>query len=71
MKFASLMRAAALCSAVALLPLTTAAFAQVEGAASPQFARLYAVYQRIKASYVEPVDDEELFRGAIDGMLAS
>ncbi|MEO5707321.1 MAG: S41 family peptidase [Alteraurantiacibacter sp.] len=71
MKFAPILRAAALCSAVALLPLTTAAFAQVEGSASPQFARLYAVYQRIKASYVEPVDDETLFRGAIDGMLAS
>jgi len=45
--------------------------AQVEGGASPEFARLYAVYQRIKASYVEPVEDEALFRGAIDGMLAS
>ena len=71
MKFAPMLRAAALCTAVAVLPLTTAAFAQVEGNASPEFARLYAVYQRIKASYVEPVDDETLFRGAIDGMLAS
>ncbi|MXO70566.1 S41 family peptidase [Alteraurantiacibacter buctensis] len=71
MKFASLLRAAALSTAVAVLPLTTAAFAQVEGNASPEFARLYAVYQRIKASYVEPVEDEVLFRGAIDGMLAS
>jgi carboxyl-terminal processing protease len=71
MKFTPLLRAAALCTAVAVLPLTTAAFAQVEGNASPEFARLYAVYQRIKASYVEPVDDETLFRGAIDGMLAS
>jgi carboxyl-terminal processing protease len=71
MKFAPMLRAAALCTAVAVLPLTTAAFAQVEGSASPEFARLYAVYQRIKASYVEPVDDETLFRGAIDGMLAS
>lgn len=71
MKFAPLLRAAALSTAVAVLPLTTAAFAQVEGNASPEFARLYAVYQRIKASYVEPVEDEVLFRGAIDGMLAS
>lgn len=71
MKIAPMLRAAALCATVAVLPLTTAAFAQVEGNASPEFARLYAVYQRIKASYVEPVDDEVLFRGAIDGMLAS
>ncbi len=71
MKLAATIRAAALCTAVALLPATTAGFAQVEGSAAPQFGRLYAVYQRIKASYVEPVEDEQLIRGAIDGMLAS
>ena len=71
MKFASALRAAALCTAVALLPATTAGFAQVEGRASPEFAKLFATYQRIKASYVEQVDDEKLIRGAIDGMLAS
>ncbi len=71
MKFAPALRAAALCTAIALLPATTAGFAQVEGRASPEFARLFATYQRIKASYVEPVEDEVLIRGAIDGMLAA
>ncbi|WP_340588178.1 S41 family peptidase [Erythrobacter alti] len=71
MKFASAIRAAALCTAVALLPATTAGLAQVEGRASPEFARLFATYQRIKASYVEPVEDEVLIRGAIDGMLSA
>ncbi|GAA0265556.1 S41 family peptidase [Alteraurantiacibacter aestuarii] len=71
MKFAPALRAAALCTAIALLPATTAGFAQVEGRASPEFAKLFATYQRIKTSYVEPVDDEQLIRGAIDGMLAS
>lgn len=71
MKFAPAIRAAALCTAVALVPATTAAIAQVEGRASPEFARLFATYQRIKASYVEPVEDEVLIRGAIDGMLAA
>ncbi len=71
MKFAPAIRAAALCTAVALLPATTAGFAQVEGRASPEFARLFATYQRIKASYVEPVEDEVLIRGAIDGMLGA
>ncbi|MWV26293.1 S41 family peptidase [Aurantiacibacter rhizosphaerae] len=71
MKFAPAIRAAALCTAVALVPATTAAIAQVEGRASPEFAKLFATYQRIKASYVEPVDDDVLIRGAIDGMLAS
>ncbi|MGX7951254.1 S41 family peptidase [Tsuneonella sp. HG249] len=71
MKFASLVRSAALVSAIALIPATTAGLAQVDGRAGPEFARLFAVYQRIKASYVEPVDDDKLIRGAIDGMLAS
>ncbi|GGE03414.1 peptidase S41 [Tsuneonella deserti] len=70
-RFAALLRSAALVSAVALLPATTAGLAQVDGRAGPQFAKLFAVYQRIKASYVEPVDDDKLIRGAIDGMLAS
>ena len=71
MKFAQSFRAAALLTAVALLPATTAGFAQVEGRTSPEFAKLFATYQRIKTSYVEPVDDEVLIRGAIDGMLAA
>jgi carboxyl-terminal processing protease len=71
MKLAQPLRAAALLTAVALLPATTAVFAQVEGRSSPEFAKLFATYQRIKTSYVEPVDDDVLIRGAIDGMLAA
>lgn len=71
MKFAALARTAALVTAVALIPATTAGLAQVDGRAGPEFARLFGVYQRIKASYVEPVEDEVLIRGAIDGMLAA
>src|SRR6478609_6925746 len=71
MKLAPTVRAAALLTAVALLPATTAVFAQVEGRSSPEFAKLFATYQRIKSSYVEPVEDEKLIRGAIDGMLAA
>ena len=71
MKLAALVRSAALVSAIALIPATTAGLAQVDSRAGPEFAKLFAVYQRIKASYVEPVDDDKLIRGAIDGMLAS
>jgi len=71
MKFASLIRSAALVTAVALIPATTAGLAQVEGRAAPEFGKLFAIYQRIKSSYVEPVDDEVLIKGAIDGMLAA
>jgi carboxyl-terminal processing protease len=70
-KIGAPLRAAALLTAVALLPATTAGFAQVEGRASPEFAKLFATYQRIKTSYVEPVGDDVLIRGAIDGMLAA
>ncbi len=71
MKFAQLARSAALVTAVALIPATTAGFAQVDGRAGPEFAKLFATYQRIKASYVEEVKDDVLIRGAIDGMLAA
>ena len=71
MKLHSLARSAALVMAVALIPSTTALTAQVDGRAGSEFSKLFATYQRIKASYVEPVEDEALIRGAIDGMLAS
>ena len=71
MKIAALLRTGALVTAVALIPATTVSMAQVDGRAGPEFAKLFATYQRIKANYVEDVDDEKLIRGAIDGMLAS
>ncbi|MES2491816.1 MAG: S41 family peptidase [Pseudomonadota bacterium] len=64
-------RAALLLTAVALIPATTAGLAAVDGQASPQFSRLFTIYQLVKENYVEPVDDEKLIKGAIDGMLAS
>jgi len=71
MKFAPLLRSAALVTAVAMLPAATAGFAEVESRAAPQFGKLFAAYQRIKASYVEPVDDDVLIKGAINGMLGA
>lgn len=67
----SILKGAALVTAVALIPATTATMAQVDGRAGPEFSKLFATYQQIKANYVEPVEDEKLIRGAIDGMLAS
>ncbi|MFK4004755.1 S41 family peptidase [Qipengyuania sp. NPDC077563] len=71
MKFAAFARSAALVTAVALVPATTAGLARVEGSAGPEFSKLFAVYQRVKASYVEPVEDDVLINGAISGMLAA
>lgn len=71
MKFQSLFRAAALVSAVALIPATTAGLAAVDGRASAQFSKLATVYQLVKLRYVEKVEDDKLEEGAIEGMLAS
>ena len=71
MKFAELARSAALVTALALIPATTAGLAQVEGRAGPEFSKVIAVYQRIKASYVDEVDDQTLIDGMIDGMLTA
>jgi len=64
-------RGAALFGALALVPARTASLAQVDGRAGPKFAKLMAVYDRIKSSYVEPVGDDVLIKGAINGMLAA
>jgi len=71
MSFRTFTRAALLVSAVALIPATTAGLAAVDGRAGPEFGRLFTVYQLIKANYVEPVDDDKLIKGALDGMLAA
>lgn len=70
-KLAGLIRPALLLSAVALLPATTAGLAAVDARSGPEFGRLFTIYQIIKANYVDPVDDDKLVTGAIDGMLAS
>jgi len=70
-KIASLTRAALLVSAVALLPATTAGLAAVDGRSGPQFGKLVAIYQLVKANYVDQVDDDKLLKGAIEGMLES
>ena len=71
MKIVSFARAAMLVSAVALLPTATAGLAAVDGQTSAQFGKLVSIYRLIKDNYVDNVDDDKLFKGAINGMLAS
>lgn len=71
MKFAPLLRVTALVSAVALIPVATSGLAAVDAKSGPEFGKLLAVYERIKSNYVEPVEDDKLLKGAIDGMLAT
>ncbi|MBM3594670.1 MAG: S41 family peptidase [Alphaproteobacteria bacterium] len=71
MKIASLTRATLLVSAMALLPATTVGFATVDSRSGMQFGKLAAIYRLVKENYVEPVDDDKLLKGAINGMLSS
>jgi carboxyl-terminal processing protease len=65
------LRAAMLVSSVALIPATTAAIAAVDSTAYAEIEQFMNVFERVKADYVEKVDDKKLIKGAIDGMLAS
>jgi carboxyl-terminal processing protease len=67
----SLLRGAGLVGAMALVPAVTAGFAQTETDTFRQLDQFMAVMERIKADYVDKVDDKTLIKGAIDGMLAS
>ncbi len=61
----------ALVGALALVPVTTSAFAAADSANYEELETFMSVYERVKANYVEPVDDHTLIKGAIDGMLAA
>jgi carboxyl-terminal processing protease len=64
-------RASTLAVAIALVPVATAGLAAIDARSGPEFGKLIAVYDQIKQSYVDPVDDDKLVKGAINGMLAT
>ncbi|HEU5482692.1 MAG TPA: S41 family peptidase [Sphingomicrobium sp.] len=61
----------ALVGALALVPVTTSSLAAADVANYKELEKFMSVYERVKANYVEPVDDATLIKGAIDGMLAA
>src|SRR3954468_2710021 len=61
----------ALVGALALVPVTATSFAAADTTNYQELEKFMSVYERVKANYVEPVDDHTLIKGAIDGMLAS
>ncbi len=61
----------ALLGALALIPVTTSSLAAADVANYEELETFMSVYERVKANYVEPVDDHTLIKGAIDGMLAA
>ena len=67
----NLLRSVALVGAVAFIPAATASLAQVDVNSYREIDQFVSVLERVKAEYVDQVDDATLIRGAIDGMLNS
>ena len=65
------LRSLGLVSAVAFIPAASAALAQVDVDSYREIDQFMTVLERVKAEYVDQVDDATLIRGAIDGMLTS
>jgi carboxyl-terminal processing protease len=61
----------ALVGALALVPVTASSFAAADTTNYQELEKFMSVYERVKANYVEPVDDKTLIKGAIDGMLSA
>ncbi len=69
--FKPALRAALLVSSVALLPAATSAIAAVDSSTYREIDQFMSVFERVRADYVDKVDDNKLIKGAIEGMLAS
>jgi len=67
----NLLRSLLLVTAVAIVPAASAGFAAVDVKTYREMDQFLAVFERVRADYVDQVDDQKLIRGAIDGMLNS
>lgn len=61
----------AIAAALALVPIGTSAMAAVDSSTYRQLDVFLDVFNRVKANYVDRVDDQALINGAIQGMLSS
>ncbi|MEH3035020.1 MAG: S41 family peptidase [Sphingomonas adhaesiva] len=66
-----LLQAAALVTGIAMVPVATGAMAAADTVSYRELDKFLDVYNRVKADYVDKVTDEQLMKGAIDGMLAA
>ena len=66
-----IIRSAALLGAIALIPASTSAVTEGESETYKQLDLFMDVFQRVRASYVDQVDDKTLIKGAIEGMLSN
>jgi carboxyl-terminal processing protease len=61
----------ALVGALALVPVTTSSMAATDVNTYKELETFMGVFERVRANYVDQVDDHTLIKGAINGMLAS
>ena len=61
----------ALVGVLSLVPVTTSSLAAADTTSYQELEKFMSVYERVKASYVDKVDDHTLIKGAINGMLSA
>ncbi len=66
-----LLTATAIVATLTAIPVATAAMAAVDTDTYREFDQFIDVFNRVKADYVDKVDDKTLIKGAIQGMLAA
>src|ERR1051325_11209802 len=54
-----------------MVPMTASSFAAADTTNYQELEKFMSVYERVKANYVDKVDDHTLIKGAIDGMLSA
>ncbi len=69
--FAKLLPPLAVVGALTLVPVTTSSLAAADADTMKELDSFMDVFNQVRASYVDPVDDHTLIKGAIDGMLAA
>ncbi|PZU11977.1 S41 family peptidase [Sphingomonas sp.] len=71
MRKSLLLKSAGLVAAMALIPAFTASTAASDVETYKELDQFMSIFERVKAEYVDKVDDKTLIKGAIDGMLSS
>nr|WP_294849628.1 S41 family peptidase [uncultured Sphingomonas sp.] len=61
----------ALVGALSMVPIATTAMAAAESDTQKELETFFDVFERVRANYVDKVDDHTLIKGAIDGMLSA
>ena len=61
----------AVVGALTMIPMTTSTLAASEADTMKELDTFMDVFNQVRASYVDPVDDHKLIKGAIDGMLSA